>query len=349
MLKDLLSYGSMTTKIRSMKSNLIKTEGYYEIASLSSVGEFINYLKNYPSYEAAFKNADESRMHRGDIELYLNMTLYQDYGKIYAFAKPTQRKFFKIYAKRYEIVLVKGFLRQIFDHRTIAYDVSLFSERFKKASAVDLAALSKCRSIEEFLQTIKDSEYFPILNVLWEAGVKTLFDYEFALDIYFFKYLWKLKDKTLKSHELASMTKIYGYEIDLLNIIWIYRSKKYYKVDAASIYKNLIPITYKIKPDLLSKLIESESPDESLKILSDSYYVKIIERMENTSDIEWVYFLIMDDVQRKAAKEYPYSIATIHYYLYLKTEELNKLTTALECIRYGLSPAEIAQYIVKAT
>jgi len=346
MLKDLLNYGSITTKIKSMESKLIKTEGYYEIASLSSVGEFINYLKNYPSYEASFKDADEHRMHRGDIEFYLHLSLYQDYGKIYAFATPKQRKFLKVYTKRYELILVKGFLRQIFDHRDIVFDTSLFSERFKKESTVDLDALSACRSLNDFFQVIKDSEYYPILNIPREAGVKTLFDYEFALDIYFFKYLWKLKDKVLKKHELASMTKIFGYEIDLLNILWIYRSKKYYKVDTGSIYKNLIPITYKIRPALLSDLAESESIDDLLKILSSSYYSKIIKRIDSQEDPETLHRTIMDYVQRKAAKEYPYSIATIHYYLYLKGLELNKLTTALECIRYGLNPTEIAHYII---
>lgn len=346
MLKDLLNYGSITTKIKSMESRLIKPEGYYEIAALSSVEEFINYLKKYPSYEAAFKKAEEDRMHREDVELYINMSLHHDYGKIYTFATPKQRKFLKVYAKRYELVLVKGFLRQIFDHRDIAYNTSLFSKQFKKEASVDLDALAACRSLEEFFQVIKGSEYYPILNVLREAGVQTLFDYEFALDIYFFKYLWRLKDKVLKKHELSSISKIYGYEIDLLNILWIYRSKKYYNVDRASIYKNLIPITYKLKPDLLSELVEAESIDGFLKILSSSYYLKIIKRMDTLADPEKLYFLIMDHVQHKAAKEYPYSIATIHYYLYLKGLEIQKLTTALECIRYGLSPAEIAQYII---
>lgn len=346
MLRDLLSYGSITTKIKSMKSRLIKTEGYYEISALSSVGEFINYLKNYPSYEAAFKNADENRMHRGDIELYLHASLFHDYVKIYTFATPKQREFLKFYSKRYEIDLIKGLLRQIFDHRGIAYDMSLFPERFKKEISINIEAVAACRSLDEFFQAIKDSEYFPILNTLREVGVQSLFDYELALDIHFYKYLWKMKDKVLKKHELATITKIFGYEIDLLNILWIYRSKRYYQVDTASIYKNLIPITYKTKASMLSELVESGSSDDFLKHMERSYYIKVIKRIDLSKDPERLYITIMEDVQRKAAREYPYSIASIHYYLYLKGLELNKLTTALECIRYGLNPTEIAEYII---
>nr|WP_330424443.1 V-type ATPase subunit [Dorea sp. AM58-8] len=41
----------------------------------------------------------------------------------------------------------------------------------------------------------------------------------------------------------------------------------------------------------------------------------------------------------------PYSLATVNTYLFLKEEEINRLTTALECIRYGLTPRETLGYI----
>ena len=41
----------------------------------------------------------------------------------------------------------------------------------------------------------------------------------------------------------------------------------------------------------------------------------------------------------------PYSVASIYTYLYLKEEEIDKLTTALECIRYGLPRSETLAYM----
>ena len=37
----------------------------------------------------------------------------------------------------------------------------------------------------------------------------------------------------------------------------------------------------------------------------------------------------------------------IQQYLFLKEEEIYKITTALECIRYGLSQRETLQYLVQ--
>ena len=41
----------------------------------------------------------------------------------------------------------------------------------------------------------------------------------------------------------------------------------------------------------------------------------------------------------------PYSVAAINTYLFLKEEEINKLTTAMECVRYGLSPGVTLAYV----
>ena len=41
----------------------------------------------------------------------------------------------------------------------------------------------------------------------------------------------------------------------------------------------------------------------------------------------------------------PYSIAIVNTYLFLKEEEIYKLTTALECIRYGLTKGETLGYL----
>ena len=35
----------------------------------------------------------------------------------------------------------------------------------------------------------------------------------------------------------------------------------------------------------------------------------------------------------------------INTYLFLKEEEINKLTTAMECVRYGLTPGETLAYV----
>ena len=53
----------------------------------------------------------------------------------------------------------------------------------------------------------------------------------------------------------------------------------------------------------------------------------------------------MKKLRRAAARKYPYSLAVIDEYLFLREEEIKRLTTAMECIRYGLDASQILKNI----
>lgn len=351
MQRELMTYSGMTAKIKAMRGRLLKNEDYYTIASMQSVAEFQTWLKNAPGYARVFDHVQERGLHRGDIEKLLQLALYEDYGRIYTFAGPNQRRFLKVFFKRYEIQIIKTFLHLIFDHRDIAFDTSLIPRHFTEQSDVDLDAMSRCRSLEDFFETIGHSEYYPLLISLKDAPGTSLFDYELALDIHFFRYLWKLKDKVLKKTELKEITRIYGTQMDLLNILWIYRSKRYYRVDPAEMYGHLIPIHFRLTVPFLRRLIECETIAEYMELLGRSSYGQILRAMETSAaDSDTAVWKLYQDTMKKlhrsAARKYPYSLAMIDDYLYLREDEINRLTTALECIRYGLDSSRIVGYLM---
>ena len=47
----------------------------------------------------------------------------------------------------------------------------------------------------------------------------------------------------------------------------------------------------------------------------------------------------------KEARRDPYSVAMLYSYMYHKEHEVNRLTIAIECVRYGVAPAEAIEYI----
>lgn len=345
----LMTYSGIAAKIKAMKGRLLKAEDYYNIASMQSVSEFLSWLRETPSYGKVFDRVPGA-LHRGEIEKLLQLALYDDYARIYTFAGPAQRSFLKAYFKRYEVQIIKAFLHLIFDHRDIAFDTTLIPGHFAGQSEVDIRLLSKCRSLEEFIEALKGSDYYALLSPLKDVREASLFDYELALDIYFFRYLWRLKDKALKSGELAQITKIYGTQIDLLNILWIYRSKRFYKIDSTQMYTNLIPIHYRLNIPFIKRLIESETPSQYRELLGKSFYGRALASIEHSekdpdTGLFIMYESIMKKLHRAAARKYPYSLAVIDEYLFLREEEINRLTTAMECIRYGLDASQILKNI----
>ena len=87
---------------------------------------------------------------------------------------------------------------------------------------------------------MQGTEYYEPLRKLRDSNASTLFDYDLALDLYYYTTLWKEKKKVLKKSELEIFTRDIGSKIDLLNLQWIYRAKKYFKMQPADIYSMII-------------------------------------------------------------------------------------------------------------
>ncbi|WP_434309769.1 V0D/AC39 family V-type ATPase subunit [Hominifimenecus sp. rT4P-3] len=343
----LLSYSGLTTKIRAMESRLLKEPQYREISELLTVPQVVAYLKQQPGYQKLWSEVDEEKLHRNEVEHLLRRTIYQDFARIYHFANPEQRKFLDLYFKRYEIVAIKQCMNNIFDHRDVVLDLSLFVEFFERHSKLNLEKLTGSSSMEEFIENLKGSEYYAVLSRLKDSMVHPLvFDYGMVLDQRYFTQIWKAKQKLFKGVDLEEVTMAYGQKFDMLNLNWIYRSKKYYRMSPHQIYPLLIPVRYKLKRDEVKRMVEAESDEELKTLLYQSYYAKIRSEMSPES-LEEAYVYILRSILEKEARSHPHSVAVMYSYLYHKEHEINRLTTAVECVRYGIRPEETIQYVMK--
>ena len=255
---SLLTYSGITTKVRAMESRLFTEEQFREMAALEDVHSAADYLKQQPAYAGIFSGLDDSMLHRGNIERLLTLSLYRDFASLYRFGSLKQRRFLDLYFMHYEIDIMKRALRHVYSKQPAEMDLSEFREFFEKHSLIDLVALSQSESLEEFLSSLKGSIYYDLLAGLAENGKCSSFDYELQLDLFYFKSLWKIKNKILSKKELKILDECFGSKIDLLNIQWMYRSTQYYHLPAADIYSLLIPIRYRLKPEQINRMDPQE-------------------------------------------------------------------------------------------
>ena len=227
---------------------------------------------------------------------------------------------------------------------------SLYSDytRLYRFSGMDqkkfLDKLITSGNIGELVENLKGTEYYAPLKRLENAENPTLFDYDLALNLYYFTTMWKKRKKILKHKELEIFTRDAGAKIDLLNLQWIYRAKKYYNMLPPDISTLLIPIHYRIHVDQLKDLVEAPSVDEFLKLVTRTPYLRHTDT-QTPASIETIYKDCLYRLYLADRRSNPYSIATVNTYLFLKEEELDKLTTVLECVRYGLPARETLTYI----
>lgn len=344
MAMNLLSYSGIITKVKAMDRGLISIEDFNFISTLTSVPDFINFLKKQPAYVDMFANLDEKSLHRGQIERIIINATYTDFAKIYRFANQHQRSILKLIFFRFEVNVLKGCLLRVFNLDD-SYDLDSFYNFFMNHSDLKVDELVASKSIEEFISHLKGTIYYNLFNTLLNSNHHTLFDYEMQLDVFYFKKIWKLKNKYLKGPELEAFTDCIGKQIDLLNIMWIYRSRKFYNVDNSTILSIIIPINYKLKKEQLYKLVETNTLEDFLSLLNTTYYHTINDSIDVLS-IELIFSKLMSKMYKDNNRKYPSSISPILNYLFIKEQEIDRLTTALECIRYQLDPKEILQYVL---
>lgn len=344
MLKsNITAYSGMTTKIRAMKKKLLSPEQYEEITHFSTVAELISFLQTIPSYSGVLASMDPALAHRGEVESRMTFSTYSDFSKIFHFAGNSQKHYLQYYFMQYEVAILKACMRNIMDSRT-EVDPVLTDKHFKRNTKIDVDKLTSSVTIEEFVENLAGTIYEKPMKAVQQLENATLFDYEMSLDLFFFGYIWEHKDSFVPKGEKKYFKHLFGSQIDLLNILWIYRCKNYYILSDSQIYSFLIPIYHHLDKSDIKRFVEADNNAELFELISNCYYGKTYG-FDGSKSMESQFGEIINTINMKEFKDAPYSIASISAYFNLKNLEVAKVVTALECIRYGYKPEVISQYI----
>lgn len=350
---SLLTYSGITTKVRAMESHLISDSQFREMANLEDVRSAAEYLRQQPAYADIFTDLDDTKLHRGYIEQLLTLSKYRDFTKLYRFSNLSQRKFLDLYFMHYEIDIIKKCLRNVMSHQKTDLDLSMFREFFEKHSDIDLLSLAQADSLSELIAGLEGSVYYNLLTSATDDadqdGSSTIFDYELKMDILYFKTIWKVKSKLLTKKEQKILDQCFGSHLDMLNIQWIYRSKKYYSLPSADIYALLIPVQYRLKAEQITRMVEAATLDDFFMALKDTYYGTLTKaEVQEHPSLEALNEQIQNRIYHMVSRKNPYSVAILDSYLYFKELEKQKLITTIEGIRYGLPPGEIISLVIKS-
>lgn len=340
---SLTQYSGMTTKIRAMTSRLFTQEGYRQLAAEPSVPAALGFLKRHPGYTELLDGADETTLHREQIEQLLTQSLFRDFTKLYRFANPAQRSFLSLYFLRFEDDLIRKSLRFFYNNEGTALPYpGALRPFFERYSHLNLDAIAGAATTAAFLEALRGSIWYPALAKVAACDTSTLFDYEMVLDLTCFSHIWKAKDRHLAKGDLETITALFGSRMDIINLEWIYRAKKFYHLSEAEIYALLIPIHRRLRDEQMIALVEAPGIPEFIRCLSATAYgdaIHTLGKQQAGSPFEAVFDQLLLKLYRDASRKQPYSAASMNYYLRQKEQEIDTLTSIIEGIRYGLDPA----------
>lgn len=343
MASGLLAYSGLVTKTKAMHGGLLSEEELIRLSEYETVEEIITFLREYGSYAPIYQSHEEIA-HRAQVEAVIDDSLYSDYGKLYRFANGQQRRGLEIIFLRYEINVLKNCLKSVCQgegEKNLSY-LNLF---FAEHAGFDTEAVTEAKNMTELLQALSGTGYEAFFRRLQEHPDMTYADYAIQLDILYYRLAWKRKDKLKERGMREIYTKVLGTEIDWQNIMWMYRSKRFYGRKTADIYADMIPIRYRLKKAEQKELLETENLEEFVQILGRCAYFTERDAVVKLGD-EITFRRIMDQTYRKVCQKYPMSLASILMYLYEKENEIDVLTTILEGVRYRIPARDIQELVL---
>ncbi|HAZ37176.1 MAG TPA: ATPase [Clostridiaceae bacterium] len=341
-------YCAVNAKVLSMFGKFLKDEDYKNLIALKSSSEIAKYLKDNTAYGEFFKDRDTSKMHRDDIEKCLKEGIGHSIDKLINYFTNDYRDFFKCFYSRYEIYDLKSIARTIQVDRDYSQikNSMVFAGRYRH---IDRDSLIQARSVSDLIYALDGTIYYPYLKTLIDGNKnESLFRFEMTLDKAYFNILDD-KLKKLDKEDINIFTELMGCSIDMTNLQWIYRGKKYYNLSSEEIFNYSLNRGNKFSYKKIKELCYLNSLEEFIERIKGTQY-EFMFKGDEKQDIymerrmnRFMYFKLKS-FKTKASL----NIATVIAFIELVEFEIRDIISITENVRYGMEYDEAKKYLIKA-
>ena len=338
-------YSALAGKTRAMYGKLLTSEDYSELMQQRSVGDVAAILKYRTHYRGVLSGINECDIHRIQLENILKKSLLDDFRKLFCFSRGKRKAFLKIAYMKHEVESIKRLFRvlEMEGTTTLAKEALLFLSKY---DTLNITRLSKVHSSQEFIANLKGTGYYHILRpFLAEDKSHNLFHIEMSLDRYYMNLVISKKKSLLQGMDAKVVDYSVGTEIDVMNLLWIYRGRAIYNLDRSVILGYLVPHGYSLSMDLIYELVDARGSEAFKQIVAKTKYAELFSSDKHMF-FELNYSEYMYTMHKRFLRKYGFTISSALSYLHLKEFELSNIISIIEGIRYQLPEDEIRRYIV---
>ncbi len=318
-------------KIGSLVSELLKDEDYEDLLSSTSVPEIAQKLRRtaYGDYIPEIED-----IHRRDLEAAIQRRLSDEIARLSKYLTFPQKSSFHHMALRCEIETIKRVLRTLFAGEKV-------EERF----TVCLPEGVNLSSLQDFVSSLSRRPYHGILTSVYgaEGGIGRM---ENSLDFWYFSELLK----KLKLSGSSRVIAVFKEQVDLMNLMWVYRARVLFKYSPERTKNLLLPFGRRLKGNLLEELVSCGSAEEILQKVSNTPYRPYLEKAFG----EMGEYLLERSMERylygkfsRMVRDYQRGFDMAVGYLHLLEYEMRNIVTVIEAVRYKLDRGIAKNYLIR--
>jgi len=238
----------------------------------------------------------------------------------------------------------------------------------KLLAADDYATLSKMESETEVIEWLRAKDYsknieqsaIHICKYITDKNQRSYIKEMAATKketLHYYTAQWK-RLSLMDSKNRTALRSILGQEIDLNNILWMYRLKKYHRIKGDATYGYLIPIRYKLNRQSTGRMADSQNPKALMEEVAQGPYASVFAKLVNSNkgsmdnepigmgsipnssfhpsleqmlrfSPEHMLAITIEGFCQTIARRYPTTLAVVVLYLYKRKMEASRITAIL--------------------
>ncbi len=339
-MRQLTKYAFANAKIRAMLSYLLEPSLFSRLLEAKDIYEIREELKK-TAYKGVMERLGQQTLDLGLLEKEILNYDISIYERIYLILNSrTEKDFIALLKQRYELEELKVALRLW--HKKLGVDIADYLVGRKISFDIDFKKIVLCQNIEEIILLLDDTPYKkPLLKAREKFKERSsLFYLEVSLDIDYYQRLFECIAR-FSSVDKSIARKILGVEIDIENINWLIRLRKYYSLGMGEILDWVIPGGEKINKDRVREFYTSDGLSKVVESLALGPYVKLKDLVEENIYLleNFLYEVLLHQVKRTLAG-FPFTIGTVLGYLILKHRESLNLVSLFYAKAHGFSKDE---------
>ncbi|MDR1794774.1 MAG: V-type ATPase subunit [Erysipelotrichaceae bacterium] len=343
------SANAMSAKIMAMFGKRLRDSDYESLLNKKSIGEVASYLKSQTYFSSALKDINESAIHRGQLESLIRQDLYARFSRLirYGGRSEARREFYHYGLMEVEVSQILSCVNLIRNQDSTAM-IAKLPLFLKHHASFDLANLANVNDFAGLLKVLQGTDYYqPALPYLSQSpediDVPGL---ESSLRSVFCQKVLDMIIKKRKGKDTKALIKVFSTQIELENIVKIYRAKKYFHLSGERIEEVLTPVWCNFSPKQVHQMVYDMDETQFLDALSHSVYRRYIDP-NNFLYIEVHTKKISYDLNTHNLIYGQDPDLVLQSYLSLAESEIENIVDIVEGIRYHVPQDVIERLLVR--
>ena len=329
---------SAAAKARVRKGTLLDGGFLRRLLDCSQVSDVAHMLKS--TYYGNFLPADAEALHRDEFEFLLLNVVNNEVQSFLSSVGLERRAFLKLWLERQDIQLIRNRIRGIYAGNDMSAEAEMDLSSLN-LSLVDKQKLFSSSRIDEVIASIKNKRLVAYVEDSMKrsaGGTSPSFMMGFALDAFQNNRVFDAVE-CFPGEEKEKLLSIIGTYLDVLNITFIYRGKKYFNMPG-EFALSILYSRYRVNFEML-KTIASLPPERMWEPLAGTRYASLlpIEGVnDGLSDAEGITRNMRSIQRASALRVFQSGSAGVHSvlaYITLRELEILDLSAIIEIVRYN--------------